>query len=82
MRGVWLALADEMAAAAVAGDAPSLELEAALCRLVALAELADPLAQGALWEVERLAREQGRGTVARAGWVQVSRQGRQGILPR
>ncbi len=52
-----LAIADEMAAAAGRAAAGDLLFEALLCRYVALLELADPLTEAALRDVERHAVE-------------------------
>jgi hypothetical protein len=55
-----VAIAAEMAAAAIAWGTNDLECEALLCRFVALVELADPLAVAALRDVETCAERLGQ----------------------
>ncbi|WP_412744351.1 ATP-binding protein [Krasilnikovia sp. MM14-A1004] len=52
-----LAIADEMAAAATAGNVPDLVFRARFCRFVAMVELADPRALAGIRELEHLATE-------------------------
>ncbi|WP_412740501.1 ATP-binding protein [Krasilnikovia sp. MM14-A1259] len=52
-----LAIADEMATAADAGNVPDLMFRARFCRFVAMVELADPRALAAIRELEQLAAE-------------------------
>ncbi|RZU53635.1 AAA ATPase-like protein [Krasilnikovia cinnamomea] len=52
-----LAIADEMAVAAAAGNVPDLMFQAYFCRFVAMVELADPRALAAIRELEHLAAE-------------------------
>ncbi|MCZ0982618.1 hypothetical protein O1L60_37050 [Streptomyces diastatochromogenes] len=72
-----LALADEMVTAAVDADAAALEFEGAMCRFVALLELADPTAATALRQAADAA---GRSRLPRARYLVRSREAAWALL--